>query len=98
MYHGSKPAKSVYNELELRKQLQSAMIKVNNLVLRLEKPADVEAIQSEDSGTEKVPLKLKRHEAMFRHTICKDKVVSQLYDEVNLSGNSFAQWNELSST
>ena len=90
--HGFVPAKLDFDELELRKQLQSAMVKVNNLAVRLEKPlkdTEHEATQKEVAGPEKVPPKLKRHEAMFRSTTCKDKVVSQLYDEVKAFGEQF---------
>ena len=49
-----------------------------------------EATQKDEAGPEKVPPKLKRHEAMFRGTTCKDhKVVSQLYDEVKAVGEQF---------
>ena len=85
--HGFVPAKLDFDELELRKQLQAATVKVKNIAVRLEKPT--EATQNDEAGPEKELPKQKRHEAMFRINTCKDKVVSQLHDEVKAIGEQF---------
>ena len=78
---GFVPTNDSYNSLQLREQLQISMVKVNNAARRMENPEST-VLADEVVDTNVVPKNLSRHQTMFRHTICRDKVVSELHDEV----------------
>lgn len=86
---GFVPAGSSFNSLQLREHLQIAMVKVNNLAVRIENPKVVDVTDSQPADSNVLPKHLTRHQTMFRHNTCRDKVVSQLYDEVLNFGEQF---------
>ena len=84
---GFVPSGSKFDGLKLQEQLQAAMVSVNNVAVSLESPNVTEGSQPEDSKI--APKGLSKHQCMFRQNICKDKVVSQLYQEVVNFGEHF---------